>query len=263
VKNTMAEDQPLLRATGISLVYQGKRGATPALQDLNVTVDDGEFVSVLGPSGCGKSTLLKIAAGLIRPTRGSIELAGVVVDKPRQDVGVVFQKANLMPWKTVIENTLVAARAMGRDMVAARKVAEDYLALAGLEKFANHYPNELSGGMQQRVGLVRGLVHDPKVLLMDEPFAALDAMTREQMTLELQKLWMATKKSVLFITHSIPEAVFLSDRVLVLSERPGTVVMDVKVDLPRPRTFETLSDDTFNEICNRFRAHFSSFMAGG
>jgi len=259
----MTADTPLLRASDVTLVYQGKRGDITALQDLSLDVQDGEFVSVLGPSGCGKSTLLKIAAGLVPPSKGTIELAGSIVKKPSPNVGVVFQKANLMPWKTVLENVLVAARSLGRDMDAARKTADDYLALVGLEKFAHNYPNELSGGMQQRVGLVRGLAHDPSVLLMDEPFAALDAMTREQMTLELQKLWMATKKSVLFITHSIPEAVFLSDRILVLSERPGTVVMDVPVTLPRPRSFETLSDTTYNDICNQLRAHFSSFMAGG
>ena len=252
----MVNESPLLRAADVALIYQGKRGDITALQDLSLDVRDGEFVSVLGPSGCGKSTLLKIAAGLVQPGKGSIELAG-------SDVGVVFQNANLMPWKTVLENVLIAARSLGRDMDEARKTADEYLALAGLEKFATNYPNELSGGMQQRVGLVRGLVHDPSVLLMDEPFAALDAMTREQMTLELQKLWMATKKSVLFITHSIPEAVFLSDRIVVLSERPGTVVMDLPVDLPRPRSFETLSDNAFNDICNELRTHFSSFMAGG
>ena len=259
----MNADSPLLRASEVTLIYQGKRGDITALKDLSLAVRDGEFVSVLGPSGCGKSTFLKIAAGLVPPSKGTVELAGKVIEKPSADVGVVFQKANLLPWKTVLENVLVAARSLGLDMTAARQTANDYLALTGLESFATNYPNELSGGMQQRVGLVRGLVHDPSVLLMDEPFAALDAMTREQMTLELQKLWMTTQKSVLFITHSIPEAVFLSDRIIVLSERPGTVVMDLSVTLPRPRSFETLSDETFNRICNELRAHFSSFMAGG
>ena len=259
----MEANGPLLHASEVTLVYQGKRGDIMALEDLSLEVQDGEFVSVLGPSGCGKSTFLKIAAGLVPPSQGRVELAGKVIEKPSPEVGVVFQKANLLPWKTVLENVLVAARSLGLDMAAAGTTANDYLALVGLEKFASNYPNELSGGMQQRVGLVRGLVHDPSVLLMDEPFAALDAMTREQMTLELQKLWMTTEKSVLFITHSIPEAVFLSDRIVVLSERPGSVVMDLPVELPRPRSFETLTEKAFNDICNQLRAHFSSFMAGG
>ena len=252
--------EPLLRVHDLSLVYRTKRGSIAALRELSLEVAVGEFVCVLGPSGCGKSTFLKIAAGLLAPTGGSIILNGTPVSRPRRDVGVVFQKPSLLPWKTVLQNTLVAAESLRLDRDASRRAALDLLALTGLGKFIDNYPGELSGGMQQRVGLVRGLVHDPSVLLMDEPFAALDAMTREHMTLELQKLWMTTEKSVIFITHSIPEAVFLADRVVVLSDRPGRIIEQMAIDFPRPRGLDTMALPEFADICNRLRAHFSSVI---
>jgi NitT/TauT family transport system ATP-binding protein len=245
----------------LDLVYASSRGPVRALDGLTFDVDAGEFVSVLGPSGCGKSTLLKLASGLLKPTSGRLELSGRTVDGPRREVGIVFQQATLLPWKTVLDNVLVPVRAMGGDVAAARERASRLLRTVRLEAFASHYPHELSGGMQQRVGIVRALVHDPALLLMDEPFAALDAMTREAMMLELQRIWAGTGKSVLFITHSIPEAVFLSDRVVVLSPRPGRVVRMLEIDLPRPRTMETMGAARFSELCNELRREFARMEA--
>jgi NitT/TauT family transport system ATP-binding protein len=245
----------------LDLVYASSRGPVRALDGLTFDVDAGEFVSVLGPSGCGKSTLLKLASGLLKPTSGRMELSGRTVDGPRREVGIVFQQATLLPWKTVLDNVLVPVRAMGGDVAAARERASQLLRTVRLEAFASHYPHELSGGMQQRVGIVRALVHDPALLLMDEPFAALDAMTREAMMLELQRIWAGTGKSVLFITHSIPEAVFLSDRVVVLSPRPGRVVRMLEIDLPRPRTMETMGAARFSELCNELRREFARMEA--
>jgi NitT/TauT family transport system ATP-binding protein len=247
---------PHLALEGVGLVYETSRGPLQALDGLGFAVGPREFVSVLGPSGCGKSTLLKLASGLLMPTAGRIELAGRPVDGPRSDVGIVFQQPTLLPWRRVIDNVLVPIRAMGRDVRAHRDKAMGLLDLVGLSAFAQHYPHELSGGMQQRVGIARGLVHDPTLLLMDEPFAALDAMTREGMMDEIQRIWMRTEKAVLFITHSIPEAVFLSDRILVMSPRPGRVVEEVTVDLPRPRTEETLSAPRFVELSAHLRSQF-------
>ena len=257
----MGAPRTILRAEDVSLVYRTVRGSITALRDLNLEVGLGEFVSVLGPSGCGKSTFLKIAAGLLSPSSGRVLLKDSEIVKPRPDVGVVFQHPNLLPWKTVLSNVLVAAEALKLDKAKSRQRALDFLRLTGLEEFAKNYPGELSGGMQQRVGLVRGLVHDPEVLLMDEPLAALDAMTREHMTMELQDLWMRTGKSVLFITHSIPEAVILSDRVVVLSERPGHVVETVDIPFARPRTLDTMASVEFGEICNHLRQQFAGWAA--
>ncbi|TAM84877.1 MAG: ABC transporter ATP-binding protein [Candidimonas sp.] len=246
----------LLCVDGVSMAYRARRGEIQALSSLSFAVARGEFVSVIGPSGCGKSTLLKIVAGLVRPSAGEAVLDGRPVTGPRADVGVVFQKPTLLPWKSVLENVLLPARALKLDMAAARKRAAALLDLVDLGKFANNYPGELSGGMQQRVGLARMLVHDPAFLLMDEPFAALDAMTRESLTLELQGIWLGSGKTVLFITHSIPEAVFLSDRVIMMSGRPGRVLKDVAIDLPRPRTLRTMGSAVFGDLCNTLRRDF-------
>ena len=253
-----ATGTPMLRTRSLSLSYRTRRGAIEALRDVNLAVADGEFVTILGPSGCGKSTLLKLAAGLIAPTSGSIEVAGAPVRGPGADIGVAFQKPTLLPWRTVLDNVLLPTHTVGDKTPASRARALDLLALVGLRDFTDNYPNELSGGMQQRVGLARMLQRDPRLLLMDEPFAALDAMTRETLTLELQRIWMRDRKSVLFITHSIPEAVLLSDRVLVMSTRPGSVVEDYRVDLPRPRTLETLSEPAFVAATQHLRRHFSA-----
>jgi len=247
----------IFRAQNLGVTYQSSRGPTPALEQFNTEMAKGEFVSILGPSGCGKSTLLKVAAGLLAPSSGIVELSGEPITGPRRDVGIVFQQPTLLKWQTVLDNVLLPIRTLGMDIEKGRARARDLLRLVELENFERHYPHELSGGMQQRVGIARGLVHDPSLLLMDEPFAALDAMTRENMMIELQRIWMETRKSVIFITHSIPEAVFLSSRVLVLSPRPAKILKDVTIDLPLPRTQETLGSARFSELCSELRAMFT------
>jgi NitT/TauT family transport system ATP-binding protein len=249
---------PVLSINQMNLVYHSTRGPITAIRDLSFSIRKGEFVSILGPSGCGKSTLLKIVSGLLRPTSGNVVLANVEVKGPRPDIGIVFQQPTLLPWKTVLENVLVPIRAMRLPVAEYKDRAHDLLRLVGLGDFVSHYPYELSGGMQQRVGIARGLIHDPAMLLMDEPFAALDAMSREFMMDELQQIWMTTGKLVLFITHSIPEAVYLSDRVLTLSPRPGRVIDDIKIDLPRARNVETMGQSAFGEYATHLRALFKS-----
>jgi len=241
----------------VGLSYPTRGGPVLALQDFDLTVEPASFVSVLGPSGCGKSTLVKLVSGLLRPTQGAVCFDGVPARGPRDDVGVAFQQAALLPWKSAIENVLLPIRLAGRSVAPVMQRAEALLELVGLTAFRDRYPFELSGGMQQRVAVARSLIRDPAVLVMDEPFAALDAMTREHMMLELQRIWLETRPSVLFITHSIQEAVFLSDRVVVMSGRPGRVIEDLQIDLPRPRDQGTLSNPAFIDIANHLRAMFS------
>ncbi|MFA5487725.1 MAG: ABC transporter ATP-binding protein [Candidimonas sp.] len=251
---------PLLVAEDLSVVYSGSRGAVTAIDGLSLQIASGEFVSVIGPSGCGKSTLIKVFSGLLKPSAGKALLGGTPIDKPRGDVGIVFQQPTLLPWKTVLNNVLVPVRALKQDAGAAKEKAIALLKLVGLEKVIHSYPSELSGGMQQRVGIARGLIHDPELLLMDEPFSALDTMTRDHMSIELQRIWMATRKSALFITHSIPEAVFLSDRVVVMSAAPGKVVTEIHIDLPRPRSVETLADPKYVQYCAELRTLFEKLV---
>jgi NitT/TauT family transport system ATP-binding protein len=246
----------MLDIRGLAVTYASSRGPFKAVDDFTLAVGHGEFVSILGPSGCGKSTVLSIVAGLMNATRGEARIAGTPVAGPRPDVGVVFQQANLLPWRSVIDNVLLPIVAMRRRLADYRPRAEHLLEFVGLSKFRDHYPHELSGGMQQRVGIARALIHDPSMLLMDEPFAALDAMTRERMAIELQHVWSGSDKTVLFITHSIPEAVLLSDRVVVMSPSPGRVVEEVRSDLPRPRTVETMAHPRFAECCTYLRKLF-------
>lgn len=238
----------------IRLTYRTKRGPLPALGPLTLNCRDGEFVAILGPSGCGKSTLLKLASGLVAPTAGQIVLDGSVINRPRKDVGIVFQQPTLLPWKTVRDNVLMPLKVLRVYQPSDREKAEKLLKTVGLSKFADNYPHELSGGMQQRVGIARSLIHDPRFLLMDEPFAALDALTREQITFELQSIWERMGQLVLFITHSIPEAVILADRVIVLSAGPGTIMHEEVVNLPRPRTPSSMATVEFGDICSRLRA---------
>ena len=203
---------------------------------MSLTLDQHEFVAVLGPSGCGKSTLLRLTAGLIPPTQGRVRVFGKPVDGPRDDVGIVFQNATLLPWANVEDNVVFPARHMrGRVDDKDRDQARRIIATVGLEGFEKRLPGELSGGMQQRVGIARALFLNPDILLMDEPFSALDALTRDAMGFELLRLWQASPKTVMFITHSIPEAVLLADRVVVMSKRPGSVIADLPVPLGRPR----------------------------
>lgn len=205
----MVHQNPPLMPTGLvaadlCVTYASSRGSVAALEDFSVSLPRGGFLSVIGPSGCGKSTLLRLLAGLLKPTRGSAMIDGQPITGPRRDVGIVFQQPTLMPWHSTMENVLLPIRTLGGDIAAGRAKAEAVLTLVGLEAFTKHFPYELSGGMQQRAAIARSLVHDPTVLLMDEPFAALDALTRESMMLELQRIWTMTGKTIVFITHSIP-----------------------------------------------------------
>ncbi|WBU37899.1 ABC transporter ATP-binding protein [Homoserinibacter sp. YIM 151385] len=229
---------------GLEIEYQTGSGPVHALGPIDLDIQAGEFVSVVGPSGCGKSTLLKAAAGLIAPTRGEIDIAGRRVQGPQSELGIVFQNPLLMDWRTVMSNIMLQAemRRMPREQAQAK--ARALLKQVGLEAFEDHRPHELSGGMQQRVGICRALLHEPPLIMMDEPFGALDALTREQMCYDLQDLWMDRRPTVLFITHSISEATLLSDRVIVMSSRPGRIIEEFRLERPRPR----LLDDESHEV---------------
>ena len=224
-----------------------------AVEDLSFEVGDKEFVSLVGPSGCGKSTLLRMVSGLIAPTKGRVEVRGQEVRGPLVGVGMVFQAPVLLPWRTALANVLFTAEMRGEPADRHRGRARELIKLAGLEGFEKRYPHELSGGMQQRVAICRALLLDPSLLLMDEPFGALDIITRERMGFEMQKIWSATRNTVLFVTHSITEAVLLSDTVVVMSARPGRLKAVIAVDLPRPRDVKTLSHPRFVELAARVR----------
>ncbi|TMG99340.1 MAG: ABC transporter ATP-binding protein [Betaproteobacteria bacterium] len=246
----------LIRMLGVAKSYRTAEGEVESLQPLEFDIREGEFLSIVGPSGCGKSTLLKLVGGLLPATRGSIEIAGKRVEGPAGSIGIVFQNHVLLAWRTVLENIMLQIEVRklphGRGLEHARELVE----MVGLKGFENKYPWQLSGGMQQRASICRALVHDPAILLMDEPFGALDAMTREKMNLELQRIWSAAKKTVLLITHSIPESIFLSDRVLVMSERPGSIAGIYDVPLPRPRTLAMMGGVEFGALAQKIRAHF-------
>jgi NitT/TauT family transport system ATP-binding protein len=237
----------------LSLTYGGGNSGVLALSDISFSIANGEFISIVGPSGCGKSTLLKILSGLLPPSVGEAKLNGTPIRGARRDIGVVFQTPVLFPWRTVLGNVLLPADVQRLDKEKMRQRAMDLVRLVGLEGFENRYPRELSGGMQQRVGIIRALIHDPAILLMDEPFGALDAMTRETMNVELQRIWMESRKTVLFITHSTSEAVYLADRVIVMTARPGKIGDVFKVDLPRPRPLEVMNTEAFGAYVRRIR----------
>jgi NitT/TauT family transport system ATP-binding protein len=245
----------------LSLTYGRGDSRVTALREISFGIADGEFVVVVGPSGCGKSTLLKILAGLLRPTAGAVDLKGQPIVGPRRDIGVVFQTPVLFPWRSVIGNVMLPADVQRLDRRAMQSRAQELLTLVGLAGFERRYPRELSGGMQQRVGIVRALLHDPAILLMDEPFGALDAMTRETLNVELQRIWMQRRTTVLFITHSTAEAVFLADRVIVLSPRPGTIADELTVDLPRPRSLDVMNTERFGAYVKRVRTALSAHGA--
>jgi NitT/TauT family transport system ATP-binding protein len=252
-------ERPLIEVRGLSKRYRSTRGEDVlALTNIDLELMPGEFVSVVGPSGCGKSTLLKILAGLLPQSEGEALLSGTPIVGPRPDIGIVFQNPVLLPWKTVFENAMLPVDILHLDRGLHRERALELLRLVGLDGFEDKYPFELSGGMQQRTAIVRALVHDPAILLMDEPFGALDAMTREQMNVELLKIWRESKKTVFFITHSIPEAVFLSDTVFVMSSRPGRIVRTIEVDLSRPRTLSVLGEPHFGRLTAEIRTLFEA-----
>lgn len=226
--------------------YRTRRGGlVKALEGVNMSVGEGEFVAIVGPSGCGKSTLLKAIAGLIKPVRGWVRVGGRLVDGPYEGVGFAFQSAALLPWRSVLDNVLFPIEMIGLDKRRFVGRALSLIEMAGLKGFEKKLPGELSGGMKQRVALIRALIHDPSMLLLDEPFGALDALTREELNLELQRIWLSQRKTTLLVTHSIEEAVFQADRVYVMSPRPGRVVHVERVELPRPRSFDMMSSQDF------------------
>jgi NitT/TauT family transport system ATP-binding protein len=234
-----------IEAADVTKVYPARDGSeVKALDRLSLRVEPGEFVGIIGPSGCGKSTFLKMVAGLESTSAGTLARSGSPIRGPQPDVGFVFQAATLLPWLTVLENVMFPARVQKLPKGPARQRARELLESVGLAGFEGQYPSELSGGMQQRVAITRALLHDPALLLMDEPFAALDALTRDRMSVELQSVLLRHRKPVLFVTHSIPEALFLSDRVLVMSGRPGRVLAEFAISDPRPRTIDAAYADT-------------------
>jgi NitT/TauT family transport system ATP-binding protein len=224
-----------------------------AIRNVSFDVAASEFVSVLGPSGCGKSTLLMMVAGLVETTEGEISINGAPVTGPRPEIGVVFQQPVLLPWRTILDNVLFPIELLKLPRSKYVQRAMDLLAMAKIDDFAHHLPRQLSGGMRQRASICRALIHDPSILLMDEPFSALDAITRDEMGVELLRIWQANRKTVIFVTHSIREAAFLSDRVLVMGRRPATIIEEMAIDLPRPRQIAMMEDERFNQYVRRLR----------
>jgi len=239
---------------GVRKVYNAGASALEAVSSVSFAARAGEFVSILGPSGCGKSTLLMMVAGLEPLTAGRIDVAGQPITGPRADIGVIFQDPVLLPWKSVLDNVLFPIHILKRPVREYAERARQLLDMVGLSEFSAKRPHQLSGGMRQRVAICRALVHDPTLLLMDEPFSALDAITRDEMNAALLDIWQRYQKTVLFVTHGIREAVFLSDRVLVMARRPSTLIADVRIPLPRPRRLTIEETPEFNEICALLRA---------
>lgn len=238
----------------VTRIFNSRDGdQVTALQDVSLEIGRNEFITLVGPSGCGKSTLLRIVAGLILPTAGRASIGGAAITEPRPETGIVFQAPTLLPWASVLDNVLFPLRMMHRIDSTSTDKAMALLKLVGLAGFEGKSPRELSGGMQQRVAICRALVHDPDILLMDEPFGALDALTREEMTMELLRIWSERPKTVLFVTHSITEAVVLADRVVVMSLRPGRIQEIIEIGLPRPRSFETEATPEFHEASQHIR----------
>jgi NitT/TauT family transport system ATP-binding protein len=251
--NTSANG-PALVVRDVDLTFQDGERGLHVLSEISFSVATEKFVCILGPSGSGKSTLLRILAGLLTPSRGDVSYPGLDNEDSGQAIGFVFQKANLMPWRTVLENITLPLELQHISKASAEQQAQNLVDLVGLEGFEDSLPRDLSGGMEQRVAIARALVYDPRILLLDEPFGALDALTRERMGSELLRIWQARRKTVLMVTHAIPEAVFLADRVLVLSPRPGEIRLDLPVDLPRPREEGMKYTSEFGEIARQLRS---------
>ncbi len=257
---TGADSNPYMLVEGLSKIYATRDGAVRALDNVSLVQSRGEFVSILGPSGCGKSTLLMIAAGLLPASGGRLRVNDNAVDKPRTDIGIVFQSPVLLEWRTALANVMLQTEARGMDRTGSEKRAIELLGSVGLDGFEQKYPHELSGGMRQRVSICRALIHEPEHLLMDEPFGALDSLTRDQLVLDLQHLWMASRMTVTFITHSVAEAVFLSDRVVVMTPRPGKIDRIIDIDLPRPRTLAIRETKEFSDYSRQI---LELFLARG
>lgn len=262
----MTSSPTLIDISDVGKQFRSRSGATLyALEDASLTVEASQFICIVGPSGCGKSTLLRMLAGLEPVTSGKITIDGVPVSGARRDIGLVFQSPVMLPWRTILKNVLVPAEVLKMDKTASRKRAHELLDLVGLEGFGDRYPDELSGGMRQRAAIARALMHDPKILLMDEPFGALDALTREAMNLELLRIWQGSRKTVILVTHSIEEALLLSDRVAIFSPRPGFVRDVIDVPIARPRSAATRTDPVFIRLADKIRGYFeakSTVMAG-
>ncbi|MDR1687325.1 MAG: ABC transporter ATP-binding protein [Clostridiales bacterium] len=246
----------MLILNNVGMTYHSGSGPVEALRDVNLEINDGEFVSLLGPSGCGKSTLLFIVTGLTVPTAGYVTIDDKKITEPFHEAGFVFQDHLLLEWRNVLQNVSIQGELRGMDKQVAHERSMELLHMVGLEDFKDKYPHELSGGMQQRISICRALHHDPKLLLMDEPFGALDAFTRDQMRVDLERLWAKRNSTVLFVTHDISEAILLSDRVVVISRRPGTVLEQIKIDLPRPRNFSVSESAEFLSYKHRLTKTF-------
>ena len=249
----LSMDGSVLRAEHISVTFPSPQGGLGALDDVSFQVGQGEFVCVVGPSGCGKSTLLRVIGGLLSPTSGQVYLRGDPLNGPCGDIGIVFQKANLMPWRTAMHNITLPLEIQGLDATLAQQQATDLIRLVGLEGFEQNYPHELSGGMAQRVAIARALIQDPEILLLDEPFGSLDALTRERMNLELLRIWETHRKTVVMVTHNIQEAILLADRVIVMTARPGQITVNLPVTLPRPRSQDVIYSVAFIELARHIR----------
>lgn len=247
---------PVISARDLTKIYHATSGSVKALESISFDIVSGEFVSVLGPSGCGKTTLMMLAAGLRKKTAGQLEVSHRPVDRPQTDVGIVFQRDVLLDWRTNLDNVLLQIELRKKRKSEYREQALDLLQSVGLKGFEHKHPFELSGGMRQRVSICRALIHDPPILFMDEPFGALDALTREQMMIDLESIWIRRAKTVMFITHSIPEAVFLSDRIMVMTPRPGTIRATFEIDLPRPRSLDDMTSPQFNVHIQAIRTVF-------
>ncbi len=249
-----ASGEPTLQIKHLSHIFPDRNGGLHALDDISFSVYPEQFICVLGPSGCGKTTLLRILAGLLSPTQGDVLFGNSSLKAPRHGVGVVFQKANLMPWRSVLENILLPLEIQHVARSDALTKAKALVELVGLKGFEGSLPRDLSGGMAQRVAIARALIHEPDLLLLDEPFGSLDALTRERMGSELTRIWQAMRKTVIMVTHSISESILLADRVVVLSPRPGHVRLDLAIDLPRPREEDLRYTPAFSELARRVRA---------
>lgn len=242
-----------VRCTKLNVSYRGRRGTVETLRDLSIEIPAGQFLCIVGPSGCGKSSLLGVLSGLRAPSSGSVEVSGERVAKPVTDIGIVFQKDLLLPWRTAIKNVMIQAEIRDLPREPMRDRARRLLSLVGLQDFEDRLPHELSGGMRQRCAIVRALVHKPSLLLMDEPFAAVDALTRDQLNLDLLSLWTELRPTVIFVTHGIDEAVFLADRVVVLSPRPGRIIADIRIGFDRPRQVDVKDAPRFRDYAREIR----------
>jgi NitT/TauT family transport system ATP-binding protein len=249
----LTELRPEVNLAGVSKAYGRGSDMVQAVEVVDLTIRNNEFVSILGPSGCGKSTLMLMIAGLVKPSSGAISIQGRNVEGPMRSNGIVFQNPVLLPWRTVLDNVLLPIELMGEDVRNYQDHAFELLDIAGIAEFADRLPDELSGGMRQRAGICRALIRYPSLLLMDEPFSALDAITRDDLNLELLRIWERDRKTVVFITHSISEAIFLSDRVVVMSRRPARIVEDIEIPLSRPRTMEQQETPEFAKLKTSIR----------